>query len=230
MEVSHVRNRLRIAMEGARERAQLRRQNAAAAEKGFETFLAIATPVVRQIANALKVEGYAFTVFTPERALRLASDRARDDFIEVTLDTSTDPPEVVARVSQARGSRTVDEERRLKPGSPPDAITEEEVLEFFALASRNLRRVLSGPNHLGSTRQEHQIIVFLILVLPRHRTGAAAGQAGPTRRAAERRSPAGSTPIPAVMLLEGELRPINLHGAGRAGQSVPSKVRQNDGT
>ena len=118
-------------MEGARERAQLRRQNAAAAEKGFETFLAIATPVVRQIANALKVEGYAFTVFTPERALRLASDRARDDFIEVTLDTSTDPPEVVARVSQARGSRTVDEERRLKPGSPPDAITEEEVLEFF---------------------------------------------------------------------------------------------------
>ena len=131
MEVSQVRNRLRIAMEGARERAQRRRQNAAAAEKGFETFLSIATPVVRQIANALKVEGYAFTVFTPERAVRLASDRGRNDFIELGLDMDTDPPEVVVRVSQARGSRTVDSERRLKPGSPPEAITEEDVLEFF---------------------------------------------------------------------------------------------------
>jgi hypothetical protein len=131
VEVSHVRNRLRIAMEGARERAQRRRQNAAAAEKAFDTFLSLATPVVRQIANSLKVEGYAFTLFTPERALRLASDRGRDDFIELTLDATADPPEVVGRVSQARGSRTVDAERRLKPGASPDAITEEDVLEFF---------------------------------------------------------------------------------------------------
>src|SRR5262245_18058494 len=118
-------------MEGARERAQRRRQNAAAAEKGFESFLSIATPVVRQIANALKVEGYAFTVFTPERAVRLASDRGHDDFIELALDTDADPPEVVGRVSQARGLRTIDTKRRLKPGSAPEAITEEDVLEFF---------------------------------------------------------------------------------------------------
>ena len=118
-------------MEGARERAQRRRENTAAAEQAFDTFLSLATPVVRQIANSLKVEGYAFTLFTPERALRLASDRGRDDFIELRLDATADPPEVVGRVSQARGSRTVDAERRLKPGASPDAITEEDVLEFF---------------------------------------------------------------------------------------------------
>ena len=134
MEVSHVRNRLRIATEAARERAQRRRLHVAEGERGFDTFLAVATPVVRQLANAMKVDGHAFTVFTPERALRLASDRARNDFIELTLDTERDPPEILGRVSYSRGSRTVDEERRVKPGSPPETVTEEELLEFLLVA------------------------------------------------------------------------------------------------
>ena len=131
MEISHVRNRLRIATEQARERAQRRRQHVATSERAFAAFLSKATPVAHQLANALKVEGLAFTVFTPERSLRLASDRSRDDFIELTLDTVPEPAEVVARVSSARGSRTVDLERRMKPGIAPDALTEEDVLEFF---------------------------------------------------------------------------------------------------
>lgn len=131
MEISHVRNRLRLATEQARARAERRRQDVAAAERAFDTFLPMATGVARQLVNALKVENHAFTLFTPERSLRLASDRVRDDFIELTLDTTSDPPEVAARVSRVRGSRTVDVERRLKPGASPDAITEEEVLEFF---------------------------------------------------------------------------------------------------
>lgn len=131
METSHVRNRLRLATEQARARAERKRQNTADAERAFDAFLAMATPVLRQLTNALKVENHAFTLFTPERSLRLASDRVRDDFIELRLDTSADPPEVVARVSRVRGSRTVDMERRLKPGATPDAITEDEVLEFF---------------------------------------------------------------------------------------------------
>lgn len=131
MEVSHVRNRLRAAIESAREGARRRRSQVTEAERGFATLLEMATPVARQVAGVLKSEGYAFTVFTPERSLRLASDRSRDDFIELSLDTSGDVPEVVGRISRVRGSRTVDEERRLKPGSPPDAITEDDVLQFF---------------------------------------------------------------------------------------------------
>lgn len=131
MEVSHVRNRLRLALQTARERAQARRQRIAEAEQAFERFLAMTTPIARQLANALKVEGYAFTVFTPERALRLAADRGRDEFIDLSLDTSGDEPQVMARISYSRGSRTLEAERPVKPGAAPDAISEEEVLDFL---------------------------------------------------------------------------------------------------
>jgi len=133
VEVSHVRRRLKAAMEAARERTQRRRQRTTEAEQAFEAFLAnVAVPVVRQIANALKAEGYNFTVFTPSGALRLASDKGRDDFIEIALDNAGDEPQVVARISHVRGSRTLDEERPLKPGVPPEALTEDDVLEFLA--------------------------------------------------------------------------------------------------
>jgi hypothetical protein len=132
VEVSLVRNRLRNAMERARERSQQKRQRTAEAERAYQTFLSgIATPIAKQLANALKVEGYAFTVFTPGGGLRLASDRGRDDYVELALDTSGESPQVIGRLSRTRGSRTLDEERPVKPGAGPEALTEDDVLEFF---------------------------------------------------------------------------------------------------
>jgi hypothetical protein len=132
VEVSEVRKRVQQAIGAARDRAQLRRQRTSDAQRAYEVFLRdVATPVTRQVANALKVEGYAFTVFTPGEGLRLASDRGRDDFIELRLDTAAATPEVVGRVSHTRGSRTIDEERRVKAGATPDAISEADVLEFL---------------------------------------------------------------------------------------------------
>ncbi len=120
------------AMGAARERMQLRRQRTADAERAYEAFIQdIAIPLTRQVANALKVEGYAFTVFTPGGGVRLASDRGRDDFIELRLDTSGDRPQVMGRISHTRGSRTLDDERPVKAGAAPDAITEEDVLDFL---------------------------------------------------------------------------------------------------
>lgn len=83
------------------------------------------------LANALKVEGYAFTLFTPAGGLRLAADRGRDDYIEFRLDSLSDPAQVVGRVSHARGSRTVEEERPVKPGAAPEALSDEDVLSFL---------------------------------------------------------------------------------------------------
>jgi hypothetical protein len=134
VEVAHVRNQLRIAIETARQKAQTRRQQIAEAEQAFERFIAMATPVLRQLAGAMRAEGLAFTLFTPEHALRLASDRSRVDFVELALDTSVTPPTVMARVSYARGSRTLDVERPLKPGSSPDTLTEEDLLAFILTA------------------------------------------------------------------------------------------------
>jgi hypothetical protein len=131
VEVSLVRKRVQSAIDAARGRAQERRQRNAAADTAFADFLErVATPLLRQVAGALKAEGLAFTVFTPGGGVRLASDRARDDFIDLSLDTSGDTPQVLARVSFSRGSRTIDSERPVHAGAGPEAITEEELLEF----------------------------------------------------------------------------------------------------
>ena len=130
--MSLVRNRLNRAIEAALGRAQQRRQATAAAERAYNSFLQdVAIPVTRLLANALKVENYACTVFTPAGGLRLAWDRGRDDYIEFALDTASDPPHVVGRISRTRGSRTLDEERPVKPGTPPEELSEEDVLAFL---------------------------------------------------------------------------------------------------
>ena len=132
MEIAQVRRQLRQAIEQARDRAQQRRQRTSEGERAYAAFLEqVATPVTKQVANALKVEGYAFTVFTPGGSLRLASDRGRDDYVEISLDTSGPRPEVVARISRTRGSRTVEDERPVKRDASPDAITEDDMLAFW---------------------------------------------------------------------------------------------------
>jgi hypothetical protein len=132
VEISVVRNRLNRAIEASRERAQRRRQRTATAESAFELFLQnVATPVTKLVANSLKVENYAFTVFTPGGGLRLASDRGRDDYVEFTLDLDSDPPQVVGRTSRTRGSRTLTDEKPVKPGAAVDQISEEDVLGFL---------------------------------------------------------------------------------------------------
>jgi hypothetical protein len=116
----------------ARERGRRHRERTAEAEAAYVVFLQqVATPVTKQLANALKAEGYLFTVFTPGDGLRLASDRSRDDFIEFALDTASDVPQVVGRISRTRGSRTITDERPVKAGAAPNALSEEDVLAYL---------------------------------------------------------------------------------------------------
>ena len=135
MEISQVRKRVLSVITAARGRAQERRQLTDEAERAYAAFLEhVATPVVRQVAAALKAEGHAFTVSTPGGGLRLASDRGRDDFVEFALDTSGDRPQVIGRISLGRGSRRLEEERPVKPDTPPDALSEDDVLDFVMQA------------------------------------------------------------------------------------------------
>lgn len=135
MEVSQVNKRVTIAIERARAQALTRRQEAASAEKAYGVFLeTIATPLARQVANALKVAGLGFTLGTPGGGLRLTADRGRDDFIEFVLDSSGDVPQAAGRVSLSRGSRTLDEVRPVKPGTAIEDLTEDDVLEFLVRA------------------------------------------------------------------------------------------------
>ncbi len=132
MEVSFVRQQLKIALDKSRRTSQERRQRVADATRTFDTFLAtVATPVFRMAAGVLKAEGLPFTVSTPAGSVRLASDSQREDVIEIVLDTETDPPEVMGRVHRARGSRTLAEDLPVKAGARPEQIDEDQVLHFL---------------------------------------------------------------------------------------------------
>ena len=76
----------------------------------------------------MKADGYPFTVFTPSGSVRLMSDRATEDYIELSLDTADDPPRVMGQTSRTRGRRVIDAERSV---GAPDALTEEALLEFL---------------------------------------------------------------------------------------------------
>ena len=129
MEISVVRKRLTETIERAKKQAAERRGRNDQASSDFEVFLQkVAVPLFRQVANALKADGYAFTVFTPTGSVRLMSDRTAEDYIELTLDTSDDPPRVMGQVSRTRGRRVIDAERAI--GSP-DTLTEDQLLDFL---------------------------------------------------------------------------------------------------
>jgi hypothetical protein len=129
MEISTVRRRLTETIERAKKQAAERRERSDRASRDFDVFLQkIGVPLLRQVANALKAEGYAFTVFTPSGSVRLMSDRSSSDYIELTLDTSENPPSVVGRVSRTRGQRVLDAEHAV---GTPETLTEDQLLEFL---------------------------------------------------------------------------------------------------
>jgi hypothetical protein len=129
METSEVRKRLNQTIERAKRQAAERRTRGDEAARTFETFLStIAVPLFRQVANILRSDSYLFNVFTPSGSVRLMSDRAAEDFIELSLDTAGDRPQVIGHASRSRGRRVLVSERAL--GEPGD-LTEEAVLEFL---------------------------------------------------------------------------------------------------
>lgn len=131
MEISTVRQRVREAVERARRQAASRRTRTDAASRAFDAFLsATAVPLVRQLANVLRADGYLFNVSTPSGSVRMMSERSAEDFIEISLDGAADPPRVIAHTSRSRGRRVVDAEQVIASGDPA-LITEEELLAFL---------------------------------------------------------------------------------------------------
>jgi hypothetical protein len=131
MDVPEVRRRVRAAIEQARRDAAARRERADAAARAYEEFLTgRAIPIFHQLAAALAPERHAFAVFTPAGSVRLASERSQDDFIELTLDTSQDPPTVLGRCSRGRGRGAVTTERPIRPQVPIADLTESDVLDY----------------------------------------------------------------------------------------------------
>ena len=128
MEISDIKRRVVETIERARRLAGERRTRTDEGAREYEVFLdRIAIPVFKQVANVLRVEGYMFTVFTPGGSVRLMSDRASADYVELELDTSGGEPVVNGHASRSRGRRVIESEA---PIGPPATLTEEDVLSF----------------------------------------------------------------------------------------------------
>jgi hypothetical protein len=126
---------VQAAITAARERSQLHRQAVADAEASYDRFLAdVAVPLARQVANAFKAEGYSFTVSTPGRGVRIASDRgatttwtsARHRRRAAAWSSGTSD----TRAAHARSTKSI----RSRQGAAPSQISEEELLEFVMRA------------------------------------------------------------------------------------------------
>ena len=71
---------------------------------------------------------------TPPDTVRLVPERASEGFLEISLDTTPDPPIVVGRARISRGRETSETERPVHAEKTIAALTEEDVLEFLATA------------------------------------------------------------------------------------------------
>jgi hypothetical protein len=130
METSIVRQRLVVTLEHLKRASKERRARVDEAAREFDVFLErLAAPLFRQLVQILKVEHFTFTVFTPSGAVRLASDRSGDDYLEVSLDASGNEPCVVGHTRRERGGRVLDSTRPIRV-CPVRELTEDEVLDF----------------------------------------------------------------------------------------------------
>jgi hypothetical protein len=132
VEISELRRRLRSALDQARSNAAARRERSTAAARHYEQFLSgIAVPVVQQFASVLSGEGHHFNVATPAGSVRLSAAGSSEDYIEIALDASEDPPEVVGRTSRGRGRRMITSERPVRERTAVDELNEEDVIAFL---------------------------------------------------------------------------------------------------
>jgi hypothetical protein len=139
MDVSELRKRILRALDDARKDAAERRTATDRARTEYEAFLSgVAAPLFRQAATVLRAEGHPFTANTPAGSVRLASDHAADEYIELELDAAAARPQVIGRAS-FRGRRgLVVEEQPIATGKAIGQLAEEDVSAFLVGQIRKL--------------------------------------------------------------------------------------------
>jgi hypothetical protein len=133
MDTSDLRKRIIRALDDARKDSSRRRVAIDEASKAYEAFLdSSAVPMMRQAVTVLRAEGHLFSVHTPGGSVRLVSDGSPETFIELELDASGAHPQVIGRVSLARGRQGhLVDERALTAGRSVAELTEEDVSKFL---------------------------------------------------------------------------------------------------
>ena len=129
LETAEVRRQLTHRLAELRKAQTQRRTAADAARTAFESVLEREiAPTMRQFAQALKAEGFSFSVQTPASTARLVSDRSSDSVVDIVLELGGAQPAVVVRTAYTRGRRQLEDERTLAQGDAIAALDGERVL------------------------------------------------------------------------------------------------------
>lgn len=129
LETAEVRRQLTHRLAELKKAQAQRRAATDAARTAFDTVIEREiAPTVRQFAQALKAEGFPFSVQTPAGTVRLVSDRSSDNVVDIVLELGGRQPAVVVRSAFSRGRRQVEDERTLAEGEAIASIDGERVL------------------------------------------------------------------------------------------------------
>jgi hypothetical protein len=112
MEPSQVRRHVRESIERARQTAAARRAVNDTASRTWDSVRdSVVVPTWQQAAQVLRSEGYLLQVSTPGQAVRVTSEKAGQDGVELTLDTTGPSPILLLRVTRTRGREVLTDER-----------------------------------------------------------------------------------------------------------------------
>jgi hypothetical protein len=129
LETAEVRRQLTHRLAEMKKVQAQKRAASEAARAAFDTVLEREiAPTMRQLAQALKAEGFGFSVQTPAGTARLVSDRSSDNAIDVFLELGGPEPAVMVRSAYSRGRRQLEDERALGHGEAIANLDAERVL------------------------------------------------------------------------------------------------------
>ena len=138
LETSDIRRGLLAAIADAHATGpDARRARVASAEEvGGDVLQRVAAPLLRTVAAVLTAEGYRFIVSTPAGTVRLSSAASVDDYLELVLDTQTDPPALLIRTAHVRRDEGVIDERVVAEHPAIGVLTDAHLLAVLITALR----------------------------------------------------------------------------------------------
>ena len=132
METGEIRRRVLRMIADAKGNAIAQREQVSAGEAaGRDVLSRLVTPLTKTVASALIAEGYRCSVSTPIDAVRLSFEPSGYDYIEFAVDTTNDPPALVARTSRQRGNRMFNQEQIIALHPSIGELADEVLLGFL---------------------------------------------------------------------------------------------------
>jgi SpoU rRNA methylase family enzyme len=136
MEPSVLRRRVKEAIEAARQGAAARRATGDAASLAWRAAReTVVVPAWQQTVQVLRSEGYLLQVSTPSDTVRVSSEKHPQDGVEVALETGSQGPFLLQRVTTSRGREVMSDERVAVAGTETiAALTEEQAVALLLSA------------------------------------------------------------------------------------------------